>query len=172
MSIYQGRARKFGDNVDTDSITPGSFLHLPMEELVHHAFSPLRPEFDKTLQPHDVIVAGKNYGCGSSREQATSVVKALGFDFVVCESMARIYLRNCTAVGVYPVLAPGASALFDEGDPIEIDTGKGEVRNPRTGKVARFYALTGIPQEILEAGGIIPLLNKKVEEAKARRAAQ
>ncbi len=83
--------------------------------------------------------------------------------------MARIYLRNCTAVGVYPVLAPGVAALFEEGDPIEIDTERGEVLNPRTGKTAKFYPLNGIPKETLEAGGILPLLKRKVEEANASR---
>ena len=107
MPSYKGRVRKFGDNVDTDSVAPGFSLHLPLEEMKLHAFSPICKDFYKSLQPGDVIVAGKNYGCGSSREQATSVVKALGIDYVVCESMGRIYLRNCTALGVYPVLSPG-----------------------------------------------------------------
>lgn len=172
MSIYKGRVRKFGDNIDTDTVAPGSSLHLPMEEMTKYAFAPVYKDFYKSLQPNDVIVAGKNYGCGSSREQATSVVKALGIDYVVCESMARIYLRNCTAVGVYPVLAPGVAALFEEGDPIEIDTDKGQVLNPRTGKTATFYALQGIPLETLQAGGIVPLLKKKVAEANARSKSQ
>ncbi len=168
MPSYKGRVRKFGDNVDTDTVAPGFSLHLPLEEMKLHAFSPICKDFYKSLQPGDVIVAGKNYGCGSSREQATSVVKALGIDYVVCESMGRIYLRNCTALGIYPVLVPGVAALFEEGDPIQIDTDKGEVVNPRTGKVASFYTLKGIPQETLEAGGILPLLKRKVEEAKAK----
>jgi 3-isopropylmalate/(R)-2-methylmalate dehydratase small subunit len=168
MSIYQGRVRKFGDNIDTDTVAPGYSLQMPIEEMKLHAFAPACKDFYKTLQPNDVILAGKNYGCGSSREQATSVVKALGIEYIVCESMARIYLRNCTAVGVYPVLAPGVSALFEEGDPIEIDTDHGRVTNPRTGKSATFFALQGIPLETLKAGGIIPLLKRKVEEAKSR----
>jgi 3-isopropylmalate/(R)-2-methylmalate dehydratase small subunit len=169
MSIYRGRVRKFGDNVDTDQITPGSIMHLSVPEMMPHVFSPIVKNFQSTLQPNDVIVAGKNYGCGSSREPATAVIKLLGIDFIVCESMARIYLRNCTAVGVYPVLAPGVAALFEEGDPIEIDTDKGEVSNPKTGKRAKFYPLVGIPKETLEAGGILPLLKRKVEEANRAR---
>jgi 3-isopropylmalate/(R)-2-methylmalate dehydratase small subunit len=169
MPIFHGRVRKFGDNVDTDQITPGSILHLPIEDMKVHAFSPIVEDFHKTLRPGDVIVAGKNYGCGSSREPATSVVKQLGIHFVVCESMGRIYLRNCTAVGVHPVLAPGVAALFNEGDSIEIDTEKGEVRNSRTGEVVRFYPLVGIPKETLDAGGILPLLKRKVEEANRAR---
>jgi 3-isopropylmalate/(R)-2-methylmalate dehydratase small subunit len=172
MSIYKGRVRKFGDNIDTDTVAPGNSLHLPMDEMKLHAFAPVCKNFYQSLQPNDVILAGKNYGCGSSREQATAVVKALGIDYVVCESMARIYLRNCTAVGVYPVLAPGVAALFEEGDLIEIDTDNGEVLNPRTGKTATFYALEGIPLETLKAGGIIPLLKRKVEEAKSRERSQ
>jgi 3-isopropylmalate/(R)-2-methylmalate dehydratase small subunit len=112
----------------------------------------------------DVIVAGGNFGCGSSREQATMVVKELGFRFVVCESMARIYLRNCVGLGIYPILSKGVSQLFDEGDEIEIDLQHGEVKNVRTGKTASFEPLSETPLRILNAGGIIPVLKKITEE--------
>jgi len=82
--------------------------------------------------------------------------------------MARIYLRNCTALGVYPILAPGVASRFAEGDAIEIDTEADEARDPKTGQAVRFQPLTGIPKETLEGGGILPLLEHKVEEAKSR----
>jgi 3-isopropylmalate dehydratase small subunit len=81
--IIKGRVRKFGDNIDTDTITPGSLLHLGTEELSEHAFEPISPDFAKTVQEGDVIVGGNNFGCGSSREQATAVVKHLGISYIV-----------------------------------------------------------------------------------------
>ena len=164
MEKIKGRVRKFGDNIDTDTIAPGSTLQFPVEEMKKHAFSPIYPEFYKTVKEGDVIVAGGNFGCGSSREQATMVVKELGFRFVVCESMARIYLRNCVGLGIYPILSKGVSHLFDEGDEIEIDLQRGEVKSIRTGKTASFEPLSETPLRILNAGGIIPVLKKITEE--------
>lgn len=165
METIKGRVRKFGDNVDTDIITPGTMLQLPLEELKKHAFEPIHPEFYRTVQEGDVILAGNNFGCGSSREQATSVVKELGIQYIVCESMARIYFRNCIALGLYPILAKGASDLFQEGDEIEIDIEGGSVRNVATGRAASFEPLSGTPREILEGGGILPVL-KRITEGK------
>ena len=165
MGKIRGRVRKFGDNVDTDAIAPGPTLQLPIEEMKKHAFSPILREFYKTVKEGDIVVAGSNFGCGSSREQATMVVKELGIRFVVCESMARIYLRNCIGLGIYPILCKGVSQMFDEGDEIEIDVERGEVKNPRTGKTASFERLSGTPLQILKAGGIIPILKKITDES-------
>jgi 3-isopropylmalate dehydratase small subunit len=160
MEKIRGRVRKFGDNVDTDAIAPGPFLTRPMEEMKKHAFEPIHPDFYKTVKNGDIIIAGNNFGCGSSREQAASVVRELGFQYIVCESMGRIYFRNCVALGIYPILSKGASTLFGEGDDIEIDLGKGEIRNPRTTESAAFEPLSGALKEILEGGGIIPRIKK------------
>jgi 3-isopropylmalate/(R)-2-methylmalate dehydratase small subunit len=165
MEIVRGRVRRFGDDVDTDTITPAATLHLPLEGLKKHAFEPVFPEFYKTVQQGDMIVAGNNFGCGSSREHATEVVKELGIRYIVCESMARIYMRNCVALGLYPILAKGVSSLFNEGDEIEIDFGRAEVKNRKTGKGVRFKPLTGTPRQILEGGGILPFLKKLIDEA-------
>ena len=164
MDSIRGRVRKFGDNVDTDNITPAPMLHLPIEELKKHAFEPIFPEFYKTVRQGDIIVAGNNFGCGSSREHATLVVKELGIRYILCESMARIYLRNCVALGLYPIPAKGVSRLFNEGDEIEIDFERAEVRNTRTRQGIRFKPLTGTPKRILEGGGILPFLKKIIEE--------
>ena len=163
MEKIKGRVRKFGDNIDTDTITPGTTLQLPVEEMKKHAFSPVHPEFYKTVKEGDIIVAGNNFGCGSSREQATMVVKEMGFRFVVCESMARIYFRNCIGLGIYPILRKGVRQMFDEGDEIEIDIQGGELKNPRTGEKASFEPLSGSLLRILNAGGIIPILKKITE---------
>ncbi len=163
MEKIRGRVRKFGDNVDTDMITPGTILQMPPEEMKKHAFSPIYPEFYKTVKEGDIIVAGKNFGCGSSREQATLVVKEMGFRFVICESMARIYFRNCIGLGIYPILCKGVSQIFAEGDGIEIDFDQGRLKNLQTGATRSFETLTGTPLEILNAGGIIPILKKITE---------
>ena len=163
MSKIKGRVRKFGDNIDTDGITPAARLHLPIEELKNYAFEPIVKDFIKTVKDGDVIVAGNNFGCGSSREQATDVVKLLGIVFVICESMARIYFRNCIGLGLYPIICKEASQIFDEGDEIEIDIEKGELKNPKTGKSASFNPLSGTAEKIRNAGGILPLLKKVME---------
>ena len=165
MATIQGRVRRFGDNIDTDTITPGVILQLPMAEMVKHAFEPILRDFFETVKPGDIIVAGKNFGCGSSREQATTVIKELGIDFIVCESMARIYFRNCIALGLHPVLAKGVTELFMEGDGIEIDLDHGHVKNPRTGKKASFSPLSGTPKQILDSGGILSLLKSITDRA-------
>jgi 3-isopropylmalate/(R)-2-methylmalate dehydratase small subunit len=167
MEKIRGRVRKFGDNIDTDIIAPGGTLQFPVEEMKKYAFSPIFPEFYKTVKEGDIILAGGNFGCGSSREQATMVIKELGFRYVVCESMARIYLRNCVGLGIYPILSKGVSRLFEEGDEIEIDLEKGEVKNVRSGKTASFNPLSETPLRILKAGGIIPILKKITEEGTA-----
>lgn len=165
--VVSGRVRKFGDNIDTDTITPGSLLHLGTEELAEHAFEPIAPDFAGSVRDDDIIVAGSNFGCGSSREHATAVVKQLGIRYIVAESMARIYMRNSVALGLYPVLSRGVSGLFAEGDHIEIDFDRGEVRNPRTGGKAVFEPLSGSSLEIVRAGGILSMLKERLRQTVA-----
>jgi 3-isopropylmalate dehydratase small subunit len=161
--MIKGRVRKFGDNIDTDTVAPGPYLQLPADEMKKYAFGPAVPDFYKTVSEGDVIVAGNNFGCGSSREQATQVVKDLGITFVIADSIARIYYRNCIALGLYPITVKGVSSLFDEGDPIEIDLEEGRVKNPRTGKTSAFQPLSGTPKYILDGGGILAYLKKITE---------
>ncbi|MFC1910389.1 3-isopropylmalate dehydratase [Chloroflexota bacterium] len=163
MSII-GKVRKFGDNIDTDGITPAAWLHLEIKELVKHAFEPIVPEFYKTVKDGDVIVAGNNFGCGSSREQATEVVKILGIKYILCESMARIYFRNCIGLGLYPIICLGISDIFQEGDEIVINTDRGEISNPKTGKKLPFKPLTGTAEQIRRAGGILIHLKTLIEK--------
>lgn len=168
MTKVRGRVRKFGDNIDTDVIAPGPFLQLPIEEMKKYTFSPIHPDFYKTVKEGDIIVAGSNFGCGSSREQATSVIQALGIRFIVCDSIARIYFRNCIGLGIYPIISKGVSKIFEEGDDIEIDLKAGEVRNLKTGKMTSFQPLQGTPLEILMEGGILAILRKKIENEEKR----
>jgi len=162
MSKIQGRARKFGNNVDTDAITPAAYLSLPQEELKKYAFSPLVPDFYKTVKPGDIIVAGDNYGCGSSREAATEMIKTLGIKYIVCGSMARIYFRNCIAIGVYPIIGKGVADIINEGDQIEIDLDKGTVKNLASGKTTTVQPVPEAIRPILEAGGILERLKQRL----------
>lgn len=158
MASLIRRTRKFGDNIDTDTITPSSILYLPMNKLMKHAFEPVFPEFYRTVRQGDIIVAGKNFGCGSSREQATAVMKELGIQYIVCESMARIYYRNCIALGLYPIISRGVNDVFKEGDEIGVDAEKGVLENIGTKRFTNFKPLSGIPQQIVSCGGILALL--------------
>ena len=162
MAVITGRVRKFGNNIDTDSITPAAFLRTPIEEQVKKAFSPITPDFYQTVKPGDVLVAGDNFGCGSSREQATQVVKSMGIKYIVCQSLARIYFRNCIAVGVFPIISQGVSELFDEGDAIEIDTDKNKIKNIKTGKSLDFQPIPEAIAPILDVGGILEYLKQKM----------
>ena len=162
MKQVTGRVRKFGDNIDTDNITPAATLNLPLEELKQHAFEPISAAFYKTVEPGDIIVAGRNFGCGSSREQAADVVKQLGIHYIACESMARIYFRNCIALGLYPILAKGISGFFDEGDEISIDFEGGQIKNLKTLKTVTFKPLSGTTKKLMDGGGILPVLKELV----------
>lgn len=163
MNTIKGRVRKFGENVDTDTVAPAPYLQLPADEMVKYAFGPAVADFYKTVKEGDVIVAGNNFGCGSSREQATQVVKDLGIRFVIADSIARIYYRNCIALGLYPIAAKGASKLFEEGDDIEIDLDNLKMRNIKTEKEVSFEPLAESQRDIIAAGGILPLLKKMTD---------
>jgi 3-isopropylmalate/(R)-2-methylmalate dehydratase small subunit len=165
MSKIKGRVRKFCDNIDTDIITPASTLQLPIGEIKKHAFEPIFPEFYKTVKEGDIIVGGMNFGCGSSREQATEVVKELGILYIVCESIARIYFRNCVALGMYPLECKGISQFVDEGTEIEIDIEKATLKKLSTGEIVPIKTLSGMPIEISKTGGILPYLKNKMAKA-------
>jgi 3-isopropylmalate/(R)-2-methylmalate dehydratase small subunit len=162
MAKITGRVRKFGDNIDTDNITPSAYLHLPIAELVKYAFSPLMPGFYETVRTGDIILAGCNYGCGSSREMATEIIKVMGIKYNVCQSMARIYFRNCIATGVYPIISKDAISILNEGDEIEIDIEQNVIINVCSGKTAAFEPIPQAIKPILEAGGILELLKRKL----------
>ena len=128
MKTIQGKIWKFGDNIDTDIIIPARYLTLPLEEMKLKAMSPLRPDFAAGFSPGGVIVAGRNFGCGSSREQAPAVLKALGVSAIVAESFARIFFRNAVNLGLPLVECRETAGQFTEGDVIEIDPARGRAR--------------------------------------------
>ncbi len=155
--IVSGRVWKLGDNIATDYMAPGFALQYPWEELKKYILH-IHKAFTEGFKPGDVIVGGKNYGCGSSREEAPANLKRLGVGCVVAESFGRIFFRNSIAIG-FPVLAcKGVSGIFNEGDRLELNFNNGRVRNLSTGK-----ELKGAPPapdliNIVKKGGILALL--------------
>lgn len=160
ISKIKGRVWKFGDNVDTDVMTSGKYINLPMDELKGHAFEEVRPEFAQKASPGDMIVAGRNFGCGSSRETAPAALKALGIGAVVAESFARIFYRNSIAIGLPAIICQGAASLGNDGDEAEVSLADRKVINHTTGKVLDFQAFPDEMLRVLECGGIEPLLKQ------------
>ena len=157
----RGRVWKFGDDVDTDVMAPWNTLSLPWEER-RKAVLQIRPEFVEGVQPGDVIVAGRNWGCGSSREQAPENLKLLGVAAVVAESFGRIYFRNGIAIAFPNLACPGIHAACDEGDEIEVDVRSGRVRNLTRGGVLQARPYTEDMLAILERGGLLEVLEERV----------
>lgn len=158
---YEGNAWKFGDDVDTDLIIPARYLvTADVAKLAPHCMEDLDPDFPKRVRPGDVIVAGKNFGCGSSREHAPLVIKFLGVSVVVARSFARIFYRNAFNIGLALVECQEAWEKVHSGDKLSVDLGSGEVRNLSRDETYRFRPLPSFMMELLEAGGLIPLLRK------------
>ncbi|MBI2873511.1 MAG: 3-isopropylmalate dehydratase small subunit [Firmicutes bacterium] len=162
---FTGRIWRVGDNIDTDVIIAGRYLNtINPAELAVHVFEDLDPAFPARLQPGDVIVAGRNFGCGSSREHAPLALKAAGVACVVADSFARIFYRNAINIGLAIVEAPGAAAIFGEMDEAEIDLAGGRIRNLSTGNTLDVAPYPDFIQQIVRAGGLIPYVQAKVRE--------
>jgi 3-isopropylmalate/(R)-2-methylmalate dehydratase small subunit len=154
----RGRVWCFGDDVSTDLLSPGEYAIAPVEVRKAHTLEALNPRFPSEVRPGDVVVAGRNFGCGSSRESAPENLQALGIACVVADSFARIFLRNAVAIGL-PVLACAeAGEALAEGDEIEVDLASGLVRNAGTGAVRQGEPLPAEMRAILAGGGIIEAL--------------
>jgi len=161
--IYQGKAWKFGDDVDTDAIIPARYLNTSdPEELAKHCMEDADPEFMRKMQVGDIIVADKNFGCGSSREHAPIAIKAAGISCVVAGTFARIFYRNSFNTGL-PILESGeAAAEIKSGDELRIDTAAGSIENLTSGKVYRAKPIPPFMQELIDDGGLMAHISKKL----------
>jgi 3-isopropylmalate/(R)-2-methylmalate dehydratase small subunit len=159
----RGRVRAvLGDNIDTDMIYPGRYLNITdREKTAEHLFELAYPELRASLEAGDIIVAGRNFGCGSSREQAAAALKFAGVGAVIAGSFARIFYRNAINLGLPAVVAPQASLACAAGDELEIDLLAGEIRNVTEGRVVEAAALDPRAVELIAAGGLIPYLKRK-----------
>jgi 3-isopropylmalate/(R)-2-methylmalate dehydratase small subunit len=156
----KGRVWKFGDDISTDLIAPGRYYHLRsnLPELAKHVMEDVDPEFYSKIKEGDFIVAGKNFGLGSSREHAPIVIKMSGVSAVIAESFARIFYRNAINVGL-PVISCKTEGL-DEGDLLEIDLLKGEIRNMMKDDIIKVPQLPKLMKAILDEGGLIPFIKR------------
>jgi 3-isopropylmalate/(R)-2-methylmalate dehydratase small subunit len=160
-----GRAWKFGNDVDTDAIIPGRFLanwNREPEKLKKYCFADMRPEYAKEVEAGDFIVAGRNFGCGSSREAAPVSIKMTGVRILIAESYARIFYRNCINVGLLALESAEAAQKIDDTNKIEIDTEKGIIRNITKGESYSCKPVPPFLQEILNVGGLAPYIQKRL----------
>ena len=159
-----GKAITFGNNIDTDVILPGPYLvHTDPNELAKHAMEGLDPKFPEKAAEGIVVVGGKNFGCGSSREQAPLALKYAGVRCVLAESFARIFYRNSITIGL-PVLAcPGLSGKVEEGDEVVVNLQTGKVEDRTNGSVFQATQLPEFIMEILDDGGLIEHLKRRIE---------
>ena len=153
-----GRAWKFGDNISTDLIASGRYAYLRtnLPELTKHVLEDARDEFRSEVKPGDFVVGGKNFGMGSSREHAPTVIKMAGVSCIAAKSFARIFYRNCINIGL-PAISVDTDRI-DDGDKLELDLGAGVLKDITKGIELKFPAMPKVMTDILAAGGLIPYM--------------
>jgi len=158
--MLRGKAFKFGDNISTDLISPGKYFHLRsnLPELAKHVMEDADLTFASRVKPGDFIVAGKDFGLGSSREHAPVVIKMAGVNAVLAKSAARIFFRNAFNIGL-PVLICDTDKIND-GDELEIDLKAGSIKNLSTGVELTFGKIPEVMLKILDEGGLVPYIKK------------
>jgi 3-isopropylmalate/(R)-2-methylmalate dehydratase small subunit len=162
-----GSVWKFAlDDIDTDQIRRAVYSHLPKEEQGRHCLESLDPTFASRAQPGDIVVAGKNFGCGSSRPAHVALL-AVGIGAVLAESFGRLFFRNSISGGLLVVPCPGIVDLASAGDRIEVDTVQGRVRNVTSGRTLSFPPMPAFLREMVELGGEKPYLRKWLERQRA-----
>ncbi|MBN2254463.1 MAG: 3-isopropylmalate dehydratase small subunit [Deltaproteobacteria bacterium] len=161
----QGKVWKFGDNIDTDLILPAQYLNITDgAELAKLCFSDLRPEFALSVSPGDIVVAGKNFGCGSSREHAPLAIKVAGVSVIVAKSFARIFYRNAFNIGLVLIESEEGADGLSDGDTAAVDIATGEIKN--LGDNETYYAkpIPEFMREFISAGGLVGYIrNKKLK---------
>ena len=163
--IVSGRAVKFGNNVDTDVILPAKYMtFIDPNELARHAMEGLDPNFAAKAKSGVILVAGKNFGCGSSREQAPLAIKYSGVKCVIAESFARIFYRNAINIGLPAVECAGVSSKIEDGDELTVDLEKGIVKNQSKNMALHAAELPPFILEILLNGGLIENLRRRIEK--------
>ncbi|MBW1679806.1 MAG: 3-isopropylmalate dehydratase small subunit [Deltaproteobacteria bacterium] len=160
MERFKGKAWKFGDGISTDHIAPGRLFHLRsnLTELAKHVLEDARPEFASKVQAGDFVVGGKNFGQGSSREHAPTIIKIAGVSAVVAKSFARIFFRNCINVGLPAVILN--TDKIDDGDDLEIDLTAGQLFNLTKQESYTFPPLPPVMANILSDGGLVTHIKK------------
>ncbi|MDP2894610.1 MAG: 3-isopropylmalate dehydratase small subunit [Sulfurimonas sp.] len=159
----EGKVWKFGKDIDTDLIIAARYLNTSVaEELAKHVMEDADPEFVKKMSKGDIIVAGENFGCGSSREHAPIALKAAGVAAVIAPTFARIFYRNAFNMGL-PIFELQESAQIAEGDEISVDMNNGTITNKTSGKVYSFIPIPAFMQELIDAGGLMNYAQNEIK---------
>jgi 3-isopropylmalate/(R)-2-methylmalate dehydratase small subunit len=160
--IIKGKVWKFGNDINTDVIFPGKYTYSIKDpkEMAEHAMEDADPDFAKNVEEGDVIIAGTNFGCGSSRQQAVTAIKYAGVGAVIAKSFARIYYRNAINLGLLAVMHDEIADIAENGEPIEIDTDKGEIS--LKGQIFKYPPFPEYITKIMDAGGLIPLVKEQL----------
>lgn len=163
MSKFTGKAWKYGDNINTDVIFPGKYTYNKMEpeEMAKHALEDLDPGFVSKVKEGDILVAGKNFGMGSSREQAAVAIKYAGIKVIIAKSFARIYFRNAINAGMPAVKSPEAAAAIENGDEVTVDMASGEIITKQG--TFPFPPYPETVMKILENNGLINYIKSKIQ---------
>lgn len=157
----KGRVFKYGDNVDTDVIIPARYLNsFDPQELASHAMADIDPDFVKNVKPGDLIVANKNFGCGSSREHAPLCLKTAGVSCVIAETFARIFYRNAINIGLPIIECPEAARNIEAGDEVEVDFDSGRIYDRTKNMEFQGQAFPAFMQKIIAAGGLVNYTNQ------------
>ncbi len=163
--IFEGTAHKYGRDVDTDVIIPARYLNTSdPTELASHCMEDIDAAFIDRVQPGDIIVAGENFGCGSSREHAPVAIKAAGVSCVVAASFARIFYRNAFNTGLPIVVCPEAARAAEAGDRLRVDVVAGRVDNLTRGATYEADAYPEFMRELVESGGLLPYVRRRLSE--------
>lgn len=159
----KGKVWKFGDNVDTDAIIPARYLNTSdPKELAKHVMEDADSSFPSKVKPGDIIIAGKNFGCGSSREHAPIAIKAAGIQAVIAKSYARIFFRNAFNIGLPIFEVPELIDETDEGNEVEIDMSSGQILNLTKGKKYNTKPIPAFMQQLIKAGGLVEWTKKRL----------
>ena len=161
MENARGKVHKFGDNVDTDVIIPARYLNSSdPAELATHCMEDIDADFTSKVNKGDIMVATKNFGCGSSREHAPIAIKASGISCVIAETFARIFYRNAINIGLPIIECPEAAAAINEGDEVEVDFDSGKIHDLTTDSEYQGQAFPPFMQELIDAGGLVNRINR------------
>lgn len=159
----EGRVWKFGSDIDTDAIIPARYLNQSdPKELAKHVMEDERPSFSREVKRGDILLAGRNFGCGSSREHAPLALKAAGISCIIAKSFARIFFRNAFNIGLPLLESQEAPEVIEEGDRVRVDLSKGEIYDLTKKKRFLSKPIPSFMQELLRDGGLIPHLRKKM----------
>lgn len=162
MKAAHGRVFKYGDNVDTDVIIPARYLNSSdPKELAAHCMEDIDRDFVKNVTEGDIIVADKNFGCGSSREHAPIAIKAAGVSCVIAETFARIFYRNAINIGLPIIECAEAAAAIGAGDEVEVDFDSGMIKDLTTGAVFKGQAFPPFMQKLIDCGGLVNYINQQ-----------